>query len=132
VGLARGLPLYSRMTPPRPRLHIVDSLLDLDERSSEPDAIRARRAHLAKYAKASVAGALVICVVACARLCASALAGAPEAESVASTSAAAAVTSDDPAFAAPKPTPGGEVLVASNERITALDRSAKGRKRAVR
>lgn len=62
---------------------ILDSLLELRDTSREPDAFRLRRAHLAKYTKAAVAGAIGICVLAGIR-----------------TAAAAAFSDDDAALGA--------------------------------
>jgi hypothetical protein len=51
---------------------ILDSLFDLRADSREPDVFRLRRAHLAKYTKAALAGAIGICVLAGLRTAASA------------------------------------------------------------
>ena len=91
------------------RLQIVDSLLDLEAHTEEPDAIRMRRAHLAKYAKAAMAGALVICLAAAARVVASSLVG--DADDLALGSTQAAGVSDAPHWAQPEATKAAPLFV---------------------
>ena len=118
------------MFAPR-RLQIVDSLLDLEAHTEEPDAIRMRRAHLAKYAKAAMAGALVICLAAVARLGASALVG--ESEEFAQASVQSVGVSDGPHWAQPLATRGAPLLVMNEidttSKAVSAARSAKKKRR---
>lgn len=101
----------------RPRLQIVDSLLDLDADSSEADALRLRRAHLARYAKMTMAGALAICFAAGVRMFGEAIVGGPEVDGVTASVAAPATPSGADTSAKPSPTPAAEVLPAATERV---------------
>lgn len=118
------------MFAPR-RLQIVDSLLDLEAHTEEPDAIRMRRAHLAKYAKAAMAGALVICLAAAARLGASALVG--DSDEMAQASAQSVGVSDGPHWAQPLATRGAPLLVmndmATTSKSVAVAPSSKKKRR---
>jgi hypothetical protein len=122
--------MSSCMVVPR-RLQIVDSLLDLQAHTEEPDAIRLRRAHLAKYAKAAFAGALVICLAAAARVGASALVG--ESNENAQASAQSLSVSDAPTWAEPMATRGAPLLAMSaidtTSKSIAAAKSAKKKRR---
>ena len=112
------------------RLQIVDSLLDLDTDSHEADAIRMRRAHLARYAKMAMAGALAICFAAGARVVASSVVGDPELDGVtASVSAQSPAPSSADTSAKPSPTPADEIVPSSTERLCKLVVTAKKRRR---
>jgi hypothetical protein len=65
IAMARRLRSIGRMIF-RPA-SIVDSLLELRENSREPDAMRLRRAHLARYTKGVIAGAIAVCAIAAVR-----------------------------------------------------------------
>ena len=97
------------------RLQIVDSLLDLDADSHEADTIRLRLAHLARYAKFAMAGALGILFVAGLRVAASAIVGEPEIDG-ATAAVSGPVPSGADTSAKPLSTRGAEVLASATER----------------
>lgn len=114
------------------RLQIVDSLLDLEAHTEEPDAIRMRRAHLAKYAKAAMAGALVICLAAAARVGATSLVG--DADELAVGSTQAVGVSDTPRWAQPQATEAAPLLVmndiaTASKGLAAAQSAAKKKRR---
>jgi hypothetical protein len=111
------------------RLQIVDSLLDLDADSHEADALRLRRAHLARYAKMAMAGALAICFAAGIRIVASSVVGDPEIDgATASLTAQPPTPSGADTSAKPAPTPADEVLPNATERVSRLLVHAKKRR----
>jgi hypothetical protein len=109
--------------PPR-RLQIVDSLLDLDADSREADTIRLRRAHLARYAKMAMAGALAICFVAGVRVALEAMMGDGE---VAATASIEAPSGADTSVR-PQPTPAAEVLPSATERLKLIAVAKRARR----
>ncbi len=111
------------------RLQIVDSLLDLDTDSHEADAIRLRRAHLARYAKMAMAAALAICFAAGIRVVASAVVGEPELDGMTASVGAQSTPSSADTSAKPTPTPGGEIVPSATERMCKLVVTAKKRRR---